>query len=307
MEKSQETKNLQELARKMLGKQLITNDDFQSGLNDIINAFAQYRSASQTINKETRDTLNLIVKQVNVEHDRILADVEKTTEEASTSIKSNLQSTKSNLKESEKLVSDCKKMCDKITILMDKLPENGYTPIKGVDYFDDESIDEETVIEEVVAKVPKETPETVREKLETLKDDERLDISAIKGWEKVLEGIKNTGKVVLGSPKFLSYLFGDVAITTPTNGQGLVYDSTLGKWKNGTVSGGGLTVYTTASTIDDTNVTFVFAVAPTFVTVNGKRWRSGSQENGATVWTNVAGTVTLLNPVGTGGDIYAEA
>ena len=61
MEKSPDFKNLQSLAKSLAGKQLITNDEFQSGLTDIINAFAQYRSASQEVNKETRDTLNLIV------------------------------------------------------------------------------------------------------------------------------------------------------------------------------------------------------------------------------------------------------
>lgn len=60
----------------------------------------------------------------------------------------------------------------------------------------------------------------------------------------------------------------------------------------------GLSVLTTASTINDSNVTFVFASEPTLVVVNGTSYRKGHG------WTGTA-TVTLDSPVGSIGDIYA--
>lgn len=59
---------------------------------------------------------------------------------------------------------------------------DGYTPIKGKDYFDGEQ-----------GKPGKDgspdTAEQVRDKLEELKEDERLDISAVRGVDKKIEKI----------------------------------------------------------------------------------------------------------------------
>jgi len=53
--------------------------------------------------------------------------------------------------------------------------------------------DTEKMMTEMLAKIPPETPESVRDKLETLKDNERLDKSAIKGLE---DEIKNLRKEI---------------------------------------------------------------------------------------------------------------
>lgn len=69
------------------------------------------------------------------------------------------------------------------------------------------------------------------------------------------------------------------------------------RWKGG--GGSGLSVITVSGTINDANTSFTAASAPTLVVVNGATYRNGS---GCTI----AGLViTLDNPVGTGGDIYA--
>lgn len=94
--------------------------------------------------------------------------------------------------------------------------EDGITPIKGVDYFDgnDGSPD---------------TPQEIVGKLSTLSGEERLDARYIKNLPEP--------RVTGGAPRALSNLY-DVNITTPTDGQALVYDAPTQKWKNGTVSGG---------------------------------------------------------------------
>jgi len=50
--------------------------------------------------------------------------------------------------------------------------------------------------------------------------------------------------------------------------------------------------------IDDSNLTFTFSAIPNMVIVNGATYRHG---HGCTI---SGTTVTLDNPVGTGGDIY---
>lgn len=77
--------------------------------------------------------------------------------------------------------------------------------------------------------------------------------------------------------------------------------------------GGGLTQILFTETPDDTrvNYTVIGILVPTYVTINGQRWRSGSTTSGSSlpgnvVWTYSGGVVTIFSPVGQGGDIYAE-
>ena len=67
----------------------------------------------------------------------------------------------------------------------------------------------------------------------------------------------------------------------------------------------GITIVTTASTVDDSNTSFVFTSTPTVVVVNGATYRNGSTIGGIVICTISGVNVTLGFPVGTGGDIYA--
>lgn len=75
-----------------------------------------------------------------------------------------------------------------------------------------------------------DTPQEIVGKLSTLSGEERLDAKYIKNLPET--------RVTGGGARALSNLY-DVNITTPTDGQSLVYDITTQKWKNATVSGGG--------------------------------------------------------------------
>lgn len=65
--------------------------------------------------------------------------------------------------------------------------------------------------------------------------------------------------------------------------------------------GGGTNILTTASTVDDSNTTFVFTSIPKIVVVNGASYINGA---GVTI---TGTTVTLDNPPGVGGSVYALA
>lgn len=64
--------------------------------------------------------------------------------------------------------------------------------------------------------------------------------------------------------------------------------------------GGGSIIEITSGIIDDSNTAFVFASEPNIVVVNGESYQVGHGWS----WNSGTSTVTLDNPVGTGGDIY---
>ena len=69
---NEETKNLLNIAKKLAGKQLITYEELQGFVTDVANILAQYRSATSQTNKETKDTLNTLVKSIDQAHTEIL-------------------------------------------------------------------------------------------------------------------------------------------------------------------------------------------------------------------------------------------
>lgn len=79
----------------------------------------------------------------------------------------------------------------------------------------------------------------------------------------------------------------DTAISSPSNGQALVYDSTTGKWKNGTITPGS----TTLAALTDTSIS-----SPTngqvlmYDSTTGK-WKNGTVQSGGGTVTSVAMSV----------------
>lgn len=122
-----------------------------------------------------------------------------------------------------------------------------------------------------------DTAEQIRDKLELLEGDERLDIKAIKGIaemeERIFKAIRDKQVVVGG-------------ITTSTS------------------TGGGFEIITVSGTIDNSNVTFSAATEPTALSINGPIYQ---QTGGAYTWTYVGTTITLNQPVGEGGTIFGIA
>lgn len=199
-------KNIIKLAKMLENKQLLDTEDLKGFVSDIVNAFSQFRSASQEVNKETKETLNLALKQLNAEHDRILEELKTTKLEAKYAVPEALAKLRDDLAKFKEDVASMK-------------PKDG-APGKDAD--------EEYIIQELSKRIP-ELPE--------LPDFEEFEEKIEDKFKKVYEHIK---KSINGFPgvRVLANLF-DVSISTPTNNQVLKYNSTTGRWENGTVSGGG--------------------------------------------------------------------
>ena len=86
----------------------------------------------------------------------------------------------------------------------------------------------------------------------------------------------------------------DTAISNPSNGQALVYDSTTGKWKNGTITPGS----TTLAALTDTSIS-----SPTngqvlmYDSTTGK-WKNGTVQSGSSAWADITGKPTTISGYG---------
>lgn len=155
----------------------------------------------------------------------------------------------------------------------------------------------------------------VRDSLEALEGEDRLDIKAVKGLEKYEERIHSLEIRPIGKGG------GARGLMLYTNGtkRGMIQSLNLIPGTNVTLtysyafgrqdvtisasgSGGGLSVLTVTGTVDDSNLSFTVASQPTLVIINGASYRTTSD---SITWTYLAGTLTLSQAVGAGGSIYA--
>lgn len=170
-------------------------------------------------------------------------------------------------------------------------------------------IREQPIVRETIVKeaIPLHTsPEEVRDLLELLFEDERLDAKSIKNLEIAFKAYLqlNPPNGPMLHPVSLGNL-PDVNIAGAIVGQVLTWNGVYWDAENGGGGGSGVSVLRpTSGTVNDTNTTFVFAQIPSSIVINGQEWLPSSTSGGIVVWTNVGTTVTLANPVGTGGDIY---
>ncbi len=109
-----------------------------------------------------------------------------------------------------------------------------------------EVIHEQPIVTNEVKEIVKETEkfnpeilgecgEYMKEGLESLTGDKRLDRKAIKGLDEALEKMSQPESPKGGGWRTLFQLH-DVTLGEPTNGQALVYNSDTGQWENGDVS-----------------------------------------------------------------------
>lgn len=106
-------------------------------------------------------------------------------------------------------------------------------------------------------------PEAIRDALELLQGDERLDKSAIKGLDELIDDLRSiarTGQPQAVGVRLLRYL-SDVNIEGITDGQGIAWDSATQRFIPVTLGGGGgsVTVVTPTGDVDGSNVTFTNA------------------------------------------------
>lgn len=112
--------------------------------------------------------------------------------------------------------------------------------------------------------------QAIRDGLELLPDGEKLDINAIQDLRKILDELakKHGGKSdIIAGVRYLSYL-ADVNVSGITDGQGIAWSASLGKFIPATFGGGsgsGVTVTTPTGTVNGSNVTFTSSVVAKWI------------------------------------------
>jgi hypothetical protein len=136
--------------------------------------------------------------------------------------------------------------------------------------------------------------EAIRDGLELLQGEERLDKSAIKGLDEWYDSILKlaSSKNIVAGVRLLRYL-SDVNIEGITDGQGIAWNATTNRFEPVTLSGGGggsVTVTTPTGSVNSSNVTFTNAnIAKWIDTDTGHYYENfGYTRSGATYTMDLA-------------------
>lgn len=155
---------LKKLAQVFNTDNIITPDEVQQVFSAVLSIMTAFKKDNQQLNEETKQTVDKIISQ----YDALVSQVTDIKDELRNEISQELQNHAKDLKQ---LAEDLQSM----------LPEDG------------KDADEQKIIDEVLSRIelPQykevilDNADQIKTKLETLTGDNRLDISAIKGTDKL--------------------------------------------------------------------------------------------------------------------------
>lgn len=154
---------LQKIARVFNTDKIITPEDINAVLQGILNILSTYKKGTESLNEETKTVVNSLLQKTITEAERLQEEFVTTKKELITQFKTSADEIKQLAEDIQAIASEVK---------------------------DGKDADEEAIIEEVVNRIkieaPEnivETPESIRNKLQTLEGDNRLDVNFIKGLD----------------------------------------------------------------------------------------------------------------------------
>lgn len=159
----------EQLLKALQGYGAVSEGQLTAFVQEIANLFAQYRSATSSLNKETKENLNLILKNVNEEHKRILDDVKK----------ENTANSKKFLSQFEKAMSEAEFLLQEIRDIEIPKGEKGEDGLAGKDGSPDTG-------EEIVKKINSQ--------------EEKIDASKIKNLPTPVNHFHGEGGSLVETP-----------------------------------------------------------------------------------------------------------
>jgi hypothetical protein len=198
-------------------QRVIQKSELEDVLKAIVAILGENKKGVESLNNETKVLLEQAKKYIETEHSNVLKSIEN-----------DLGMTKSKLETATKQQNDRAFKRLQTLIAAINMPKDGEPGLPGQDGLPgkdgapgkDGSPD---------------SPLQVRDKLETLKNDDRLDWTAIKGLPDYLKMAKKAGRQMLvGGIRFFENL-ADVSIITTNKRQDLIaqYDTTNNRWQDG--------------------------------------------------------------------------
>lgn len=242
MDNQEIIKNLGKLAKTLNSQRVISEGEIQEVLQAIVAILNENKKGLENLTSATKTVIEKALKRINeldVEtQDRIkssLASLDSSYQRYDASLKQNSAISKEKFEKAVKAQNDRAFERLQGLIASIRIPENGKDGSPGQNGKDGSP----------------DTPIEVRDKLETLEDDERLDASAIKNLDKFFGRIKRKGKdMLVGGIRFFENL-ADVSIVVTKKRQDLLaqYNTTNNRWENGVA----FTVSLTAPTSPQVN------------------------------------------------------
>ena len=166
------------------------------------------------------------------------------------------------------------------------------------------------IIEKIEKNLPK-LGEPIRDALELLEGNNRLDKKYIRGLDELLEEIgkrKNQNIPYVGGIRYLSQLVDILIGSDLADGHAIVWDAANNRWKNGEVSGTSTINFADSETptgdVDGTNTDFVLAHTPE--TGSLKVYLNGMRMSLTEDYTLATATITFLIAPGSGSIITCD-
>lgn len=163
------------------------------------------------------------------------------------------------------------------------------------------------IIEKIEKNLPK-LGEPIRDALELLAGDQRLDKSAIRGLDELLEKHNGQNIPYVGGIRYLSQLVDILIGSDLADGHAIVWDATNKRWKNGEVSGTSTINFADSETptgdVDGANTDFVLAHTPTAGSL--KVYLNGMRMSLTEDYTLATATITFLIAPGSGSIITCD-
>jgi hypothetical protein len=163
------------------------------------------------------------------------------------------------------------------------------------------------IIEKIEKNLPK-LGEPIRDALELLDGDQRLDKSAIRGLDELLEKHNGQNIPYVGGIRYLSQLVDILIGSDLADGHAIVWDATNKRWKNGEVSGTSTINFADSETptgdVDGANTDFVLAHTPE--TGSLKVYLNGMRMSLTEDYTLATATITFLTAPDSGSIITCD-
>lgn len=214
------TDNLSKALSSFNDRRVITDKELQDLRSAIVAILGANKQAVEALNAETKKQLTETLRYLETEHKSLLQ-----------AINGDLKATKSEVERLTKETNDRAFKRLQTLIKAIKMPKDGKDGVSGKDGLPGKDGSPDTAVE-------------VRDKLETLEGDERLDAQHIKGWDRYFGKVVKKGKdMLVGGIRFFENL-ADVSISITKKRQDLVaqYNTTNQRWQDGIA----ITVSTTA-------------------------------------------------------------
>lgn len=163
------------------------------------------------------------------------------------------------------------------------------------------------IIEKIEKNLPK-LGDPIRDALELLDGDQRLDKSAIRGLDELLEKHNGQNIPYVGGIRYLSQLVDILIGSDLADGHAIVWDATNKRWKNGEVSGTSTINFADSETptgdVDGANTDFVLAHTPE--TGSLKVYLNGMRMSLTEDYTLATATITFLTAPDSGSIITCD-